>query len=142
MKVCLIDVFESIAGSKKEIWQYDNDTIGISANADLIVFNGHNGLMDYNLDYYTSVDNQIRDVSVIGCVSHSYFKDHLLRAKGYPVLMTTNLMAPEAYVAEALIDAWVNLKPEHEIRTSAGAAYHQYQQCGLNGATNLFKVGW
>lgn len=142
MKVCLLDYLHSVAGKNKTELQLPNEVIGLSSNADLLIFNGHNGLMDYDLDFIASEDDIIRETSVIGCVSHSYFKDHLLASKGYPILMTTNLMAPEAYVMEALIESWLSLKNGAEIRKDAGSAYHQYQKCGINGATKLFKTGW
>jgi hypothetical protein len=56
--------------------------------------------------------------------------------------MTTNFMAPEAYVLEALIKAWATEQSDFYLRNSVGAAYHKYQQCGLKGATNLFCTGW
>lgn len=142
MKQCLIDFFEDLAGKNKDQLSHNGHTIGIGSTADLLVFNGHNGLMDYNLDYIESEDEKIKDAAVIGCISHDYFVEHLKRAKAYPFLMTTNLMAPEAYVVDAVINAWVLQKPETEIRKEAGKAYHKYQQCGLKGATRLFSSGW
>ncbi len=32
----------------------------------------------------------------------------MIASKGYPVLTTTNLMTPEVYVLESLIDSWLN----------------------------------
>ena len=66
--------------------------------------------VDYDIEFIPSKDNVIREASVIGCISHKYFKDHLLVSKGYPILMTTNLMAPEAYVIESVIESWLELK--------------------------------
>lgn len=142
MKACVEDFINSIAGKEKETITLNNKDINISNGADLLVFNGHNGLMDVELDFIESVDKKVRDVSVIGCMSHWFFVDHLKHSKGYPLLMTTNLMAPEAYVLSALIDTWIMGKTESEIRSAAGKAYHQYQKCGVKGATKLFKTGW
>lgn len=149
MEACLEDYLQAISGRKQEDIAIKNNSanpnntpIGIYSNADLIVFNGHNGLMDHTLDFQNSQDNQIRETAVIGCISHRYFKEHLLHSKGYPILMTTNLMAPEGYVLEGLINAWIDQKSGAEIRKNVGKAYHQYQKCGINGATRLFKTGW
>ena len=118
-------------------------TIGLAGNADLLVFNGHNGLMDYyGIKFLKSADQRKREVAVIGCASKSYFNPHLKYAGGYPLLMTTNLMAPEAYVLEGVVDSWAMAGSGGAIRKSAGAAYYAYQHCGLNGATNLFSTGW
>lgn len=142
MKGCLEDFIHSISGNLKEEIKVGDELIKISSGADLLVFNGHNGLMDYNIDFVETADEKVRDVSVIGCISHEYFVDHLKHSKGYPLLMTTNLMAPESYVVNALIDAWVMLKETEAIRQEAGKAYHKYQKCGIKGATRLFKTGW
>jgi len=58
------------------------------------------------------------------------------------VLLTTNLLAPEAYVLAGLIDWWANEKPAASVEEAAGAAYHRFQRCGLRGATRLFTSGW
>lgn len=142
MDACLNDFIRAVSGKQKSNIPINNQTIGIDGHADLIIFNGHNGLMDQDLDFYKSEDDRVRDVAVIGCVSHKYFKDHLNYAKGYPLLMTTNLMAPEAYVMEAVISSWAQLKEGPAIRVATGKAYHKYQNCGLKGATRLFKTGW
>ncbi|MGB1216922.1 MAG: hypothetical protein ACPG5P_03555, partial [Saprospiraceae bacterium] len=72
----------------------------------------------------------------------SYFSEHLKAAKAYPTLMTTNLMAPEAYVMKAFINAWCMQKTEQEIHQAVGEAYHKYQKCGIRGAKRLFRTAW
>jgi hypothetical protein len=143
MKECLGSLFDAISGRKMDSLATETGTIGLSGNADLLAFNGHNGLMDYyGIKFLKSVDQRKREVAVIGCASKSYFNPHLKNAGGYPLLMTTNLMAPEAYVLEGIVDSWAMMESGGAIRKSAGAAYHAYQQCGLRGATNLFSTGW
>lgn len=142
MKECLEDYLNSVSGQVDEFIEVNNENLGIGSNADLLIFNGHNGLMDYDLELIPSEDQIIRETSVIGCISHKYFKEHLLASKGYPLLMTTNLMAPEAYVVESVIESWLNLDDEKVIRQNAGIAYNKYQKCGIKGATKLFKHGW
>jgi len=143
MKVCLTDYFNVISGKRKEQIVVNEQTISIKSNADLIIFNGHNGLMDYNINLVDNQDDKIRETAVIGCISQSYFLEHLKHAKAYPLLMTTNLMAPEAYVSGGLIDAWVqrNSDTEH-IKKEVAKAYHKYQKCGIKGASRLFTSGW
>lgn len=143
MKECLVSLFDAVSGRKMETLTIGSSKIGLAGNADLLVFNGHNGLMDYyDIKFLKSADQLKREVAVIGCASKSYFNPHLKNAGGYPLLMTTNLMAPEAYVLEGVIDSWSMAKDGASIRKAAGAAYHTYQQCGLKGATNLFSTGW
>ena len=143
MKACLMDFLNASAGRKNEVISVDKQSLALGSGADLLVFNGHNGLMDYyETKKIDNLDGQQREASVIGCISHEYFVDYLKQAQTYPLLMTTNLMAPEAYVAEALIEAWVHGKSGEAVRKAAGLAYHNYQKCGVKGATRLFQTGW
>ena len=139
MKACLSDYLQAVCGDKKGFVSVEGENTGLFGNADLIVFNGHNGLMDYEMDYVYNTSEVHRDAAVIACASHRYFTEHFKRAKAFPYLMTTNFMAPEAYVLEGLIDAWVLNK---NARKEAGRAYNEFQKCGINGATRLFKSGW
>jgi hypothetical protein len=60
----------------------------------------------------------------------------------YPLLWTTNLMAPEAYTLKSAIDGWINRESGEQIRERAAMAYDKYQRCGLRGARRLFATGW
>ncbi len=142
MKQLLLDYLDALAGKKRESYMALDSKFSIYSNADLIVFNGHNGLMDYTLDRVASTDSIVRETAVIGCISYDYFKPHFLSSFGYPILTTSNLMAPEAYVVKGLIDAWLDLKSKEDIRVAVGQAYNKYQKCGIRGATNLFYSGW
>ena len=136
MKACLLDYFNALAGNT-------SDAVYLKFGApDLFAFNGHNGLMDCDIDVVFDRDSIRKDAVVIACISHSYFRDYLNAAGGYPLVATTHLLAPEAYVLEGVIDSWVRDKREGEILDAAGAAYHQYQQCGERGARQLFTGGW
>ncbi|HEY7160934.1 MAG TPA: hypothetical protein VH815_06720 [Acidobacteriota bacterium] len=116
---------------------------GFNSKANLICFVGHNGLMDFNLDHYPkSKDSGLRDVMILACASKNYFYQPILQTKANPVLWTTGLMAPEAYVLQAAIDGWLAGKTGDEIRTLAAESYNKYQHCGLNAAKKLFATGW
>lgn len=142
MEVCLHDFFKATSGSTAKTIKANSTTLGVYSNADLLVMNGHNGLMDVDVKHYESIDNKVRDVALIGCITASYFRNHLLHSNAYPLLSTNNLMAPEAYVLNGLIDPWANQKTEKETHNSVAQAYHKYQNCGINGASRLFRVGW
>ena len=68
--------------------------------------------------------------------------EHLLYGKGFPLLTTTNLMAPEAYTLKWAIDGWIRNETELQIRERAAKAYHHYQKCGLNAAKRLLVTGY
>lgn len=148
MHECLTNYFASLAGKKKDILEIDksnsDDLIQIKAfgEADLIAFNGHNGLMDSYSAFFINDDNRMRDAVSISCSSQGYFNEYLNAARAYPLLTTTNLLAPEAYGMEAVIDSWAMLEDGKMIRSKVGAMYHKIHKCGLKGATNLFHTGW
>jgi len=139
MKACLEDYFHALSGKKMEEITIGNQKISCYQNADLLVFNGHNGLMDTSIDPIINQDGIIKDAAVIACASDDYFQEPL---NLFPVLTTTNLLAPEAYVLESLVENWVRLQDGNSFKKTAGKAYHDYQKCGIKGATRLFKSGW
>lgn len=128
---------------KIAIADFLDNAAGLNTKANLICFVGHNGLMDFNLDRYPkSHDSGLRDVMILACASKNYFYQPVLHAKANPVLWTTGLMAPEAYVLQAAIDGWLSGKTGDEIRLLAAESYNKYQHCGLSAAKKLFATGW
>jgi hypothetical protein len=65
-----------------------------------------------------------------------YFEPLLTRAGSKPLLLTTGLIAPEAYTLGAAIEAYVRGGDVHE---AAAQAYARHQTCGIKGARRLFK---
>ena len=139
---CLIDFFNALSGTLIDTVCLGNDTIFTHSKADLVVYNGHNGLMDVWVDDVINVDGVQKDAAVIACSSMYEFNEKLNYAKGYPLVMTTNSLYPGSFILEAIINNWAILEPEEKIRQSAGNAYHRIKRCGINGARNLFSTGW
>lgn len=142
MEDCLMDHANSIAGKSKDNISIDDLKINIRGNADLLFFNGHNGLMDMEIPIIENTDSIKKDAVAIACASHGFFTQHLPYSGGYPLLMTTNLLAPEAYVLEAIVSEWAKGSDGKIVADAAGRAYNQYQKCGYKGARRLFKSGW
>lgn len=143
MKTCLSDYFQALAGKHQQtITITPTESINIYGKADLLAFNGHNGLMDVTTAYPKNQDGVKKDAVIMSCASFTYFEKYLQAGKGYPLLTTTNLLAPEAYVLAAIIESWAKQQSPADIRLAAAKAYNQYQKCGLNGAKRLFKTGW
>jgi hypothetical protein len=112
-------------------------------SADLVAYIGHNGLMDFRLNSHPQRrDDRQRRAIILACASKSYFSSALQRTGATPLLWTTNLMAPEAYVLSAAIDGWVRKESDEQIRLRAADAYHKYQHCGVKAARGLFATGW
>lgn len=139
MKACLTDYFNELAGNKTLNLP---DSLKISTDVDLIVFNGHNGLMDCEIpESNFKLGSKQKETMAIGCVSYAYFSPYWEQLNTFPVLSTTNLMAPEGYVLEGALNSWIELKSGDEIHSSVANAYNKYQKCGFNGAKRLFKSG-
>ena len=118
-------------------------TLHLSGSARLIAYVGHDGLMDFRLTSFPKQrDQERRDAIILACASKSYFAESLRATGARPLLWTTNLMAPEAYILSAAIDGWLNKETDEQIRIRAARPYNQYQHCGLKSASNLFATGW
>lgn len=110
--------------------------------ASLVAFVGHNGLMDVPLGTTPKAAPGMlpRSSMVLACQSEAYFLKALRTGGSHPLLLTTGLMAPEAYTLDASIEAFVRGDDAQAVRRAAAAAYDRYQHCGLNGALRLFST--
>jgi hypothetical protein len=79
-----------------------------------------------------------REAAVLACKSKEYFLEKLEKIGIKPLILTTGLMAPEAYTLDALIRSWAGGDKPFQVRDKAAAAYHKYQKCGLEAAKRLF----
>lgn len=121
----------------------ETQKLSVGGGADLIAYVGHDGLMDFSLPQYPrSADERKREAVILACASKPYFERPLREGGAEPLLWTTGLMAPEAYVLKAAVDGWILSESGDRIRRRAAEAYHKYQHCGLKGAMNLFASGW
>ena len=115
------------------------DNILLYGCADLIVYVGHNGLMDFNIkDIKPHKDNKAKDAIVLACKSKPYFQSTLSKHGCKSVLLTTGFMAPEAYTLKASIDGWLSGESGAQIKERAARAYNKYQKCGLKSSRRLF----
>jgi hypothetical protein len=117
--------------------------LNIGGGADVLAFVGHNGLMDFHLaEYPEKQDEARREAIILSCASKNYFTTPLRRTGAQPLLWTTNLMAPEAYILKAALDGWMLGEDGEKVRQRAALAYNSYQNCGLKSAQGLFASGW
>jgi len=119
------------------------ESLHLNGNANLVAYIGHDGLMDFRLSSVPkNRDSETREAIILACASKSYFADALRSSGAKPLLWTTNLMAPEAYILAAALDGWLKKETDEQIRLRAAKAYNQYQNCGERSARNLFATGW
>jgi hypothetical protein len=118
------------------------DDVRLDGQADLAVYVGHDGLMDFSLTQCPrGRDGNNTDAMVLCCASKRYFSEALRAAGARPLLLTTGLMAPEAYVLEAVVRGWVSGESADHICAGAAIAYNRYQKCGYRAARALFTTG-
>ncbi|WP_028978341.1 hypothetical protein [Sporocytophaga myxococcoides] len=143
IKECTIDFLRSSSGQLKDTIRINNKVIGISGNAELAAYIGHNGLMDFQLsEAFKNTDNKTRDVIILACISKNYYSAHLKSAKVNPIVWTTGFMCPEAYTIHDAITGYLNNESNEKIRTRAALAYSKYQKCSEKAARNLLVTGW
>ena len=141
------DFLEAAAGvpGEKLILSVDGKAVEIyvGGSANLLAYIGHNGLMDFQLSSTPQKrDEEKREAIILACASKSYFTKPLRATGAQPLLWTTNLMAPEAYILSAALDGWLIHESDEQIRLRGAKAYSTYQRIGLRGANGLFATGW
>ena len=143
MKETIADFFAASSGEKLENITANSNTIQILGSADLIAFVGHNGLMDFDLDAQPQKrDDEKRDAVILACASRNYFAEPLKKTGANPILWTSNLMAPEAYILHDALEGWVRNETAQQIRVRAASAYAKYQRISQKSAQNLLVTGW
>ena len=116
-------------------------TVAAGGDAAIVAFVGHNGLMDFSAPScpQARLGALPRSSIILACASKPYFSE-LIRAGGsHPLLLTTGLMAPEAYSLEEALRTFVTGGSPTDARRAAAAVYDRVQHCGLAGALHLFS---
>ena len=140
MHECLNDYFNLLSGNLNEEL---NDSLSDIKHPDLCIFNGHNGLMDEETNYTGRTITPPIDAVSISCISNDYFKEHYEQTGSYPLVLTSGLMYPGAFVMDGIIEAWSNGSTPRKCKEAAGKMYYKYKpESGPNGSQNLFKYGW
>lgn len=146
IKQAILDFFDAAAGASPQkiaVPASPEGTITVRGGANLVAYVGHDGLMDFQLPLVPRKKNENhRDAIILACASKQYFAEGIRTAGAYPLLWTTNLMAPEAYTLKSALDGWIAGETNEQIHERAAIAYDKYQKCGLRGARRLFATGW
>lgn len=143
MRETIDDFFAAVSGGKLENIKAGDSPLQIAGSADLIAFIGHNGLMDFDLkNAPRNADDEKRDAVILACASRNYFAEPLKKTGANPLLWTSNLMAPEAYILHDALDGWVAGETAEQIRVRAASAYAKYQRISRKSALNLLVTGW
>ncbi len=147
IQTAILNFFDAAAGvSSGQITVKDGTqivTLNIRGDSNLVAYIGHDGLMDFKLPRIPRKKNDTpRQAIMLACASKAYFAEPLRASGAYPLLWTTNLMAPEAYTLKSALDGWILGENNEQIRERGAEAYAKYQKCGINGARKLLVTGW
>jgi hypothetical protein len=147
IRAAILGFFQTAAGVKADIGELrprdGPKSVKLPSTADLVVYVGHDGLMDFTLDKtFHGVGGEKREVMILACASKEFFAPALRPTGAQPVLWTTGLMAPEAYTLKGAIDGWIAQESDEQIRQRAAEAYSKYQKISLTAARRLFTAGW
>ncbi|HWS87510.1 MAG TPA: hypothetical protein VN282_11130 [Pyrinomonadaceae bacterium] len=140
-----LDFFNVASGNLNPTFEDGGKTYGLGrgAAAHLVAYVGHDGLMDFQLPALPKRRDEVRrDAVILACASKQYFAAGLRETGAHPLVWTTNLMAPEAYVLKAALDGWLAGEDGEQVKLRAARAYDKYQNCGLRAAQRLFATGW
>lgn len=143
MKETINDFFSAVSGERLENVSVNNQTLQILGSANVVAFVGHNGLMDFKLEKeIVKKDEAERDAIVLACASRNYFAEHLKKTSAKPLLWTSNLMAPEAYILHDALEGWIRGETDSQVQTRAASAYSKFQRISVKSASKLLVTGW
>lgn len=147
IKKCVADFLSAAAGTSPQSIPISTKppetSIAAGGAADLLVYVGHDAFMDFQIPTITGKkEGRPRRTIILACASKPYFASYLRATGAEPLLWTTGLMAPEAYILQAALAGWITAESDEEIRRRAAAAYDKYQKCGARAALRLFVTGW
>ncbi len=106
----------------------------------LVAYVGHDGLMDFPVPWQggPAAGAPPRSSMVLACASRAFFQGPLDQGGSHPLLLTTNLMAPEAYTLEAAVTAWAQGGSTAQVCDAAATAYAVHQKISPKAARRLF----
>ena len=147
IRQAILDFFDAASGGSPETITLPSTshalTLTVRGGSNLVAYVGHDGLMDFQLPSLPRKKKEShREAIILACASMQYFGEALRTSGAYPLLWTTNLMAPEAYTLKGALDGWIAGESNEQIRERAASAYDKFQKCGLRGARRLFATGW
>jgi hypothetical protein len=131
-------VADAYRGSQIQQCLKDFEAAAASGKFDLVAFIGHNGLMDFQLPPPPTTKGNKTDVAVLCCLSDKYFSPRLTANGCRPILMTSQLMYPGAFLLQAAIESWNSGASTASIRSAAAAAYAKNQHISLKAASGVF----
>lgn len=133
-------VAEAWRGSNLKDCYVASEKAMLTGENQLVAFIGHNVLMDSVIEAPAAKATGKTDAIVLCCLSDRYFRERLFAAGVRPVLLTTQLMYPGAFILHDALEPWLAGKDATALRSAAGAAYARNQKIKTAAATGVFSV--
>ena len=140
IRACIEHFASVAAGGEIEEISAGDKTLRAGGAASLIAYIGHDGLMDFRIDWPVNQVAHPKPAIVLCCLSQKYFSAPLKAAGAHPLLTTTQLMYPGAFVLHDALEAWLAGRPAEDIRRAAGAAYAKNQKISQKAALGVFST--
>jgi len=140
IKACLADYLAALAGTLPGEAVAGEQKIAAGGAADLVVFAGHNGLMEFELPLPAAApENKPKTTIALCCLSQAFFSSYLQDLQAEPLLLTTQLMYPAAQVLHESIGGWLAGRDAAACRQLAAAAYAKNQRISVKAAAGVFS---
>ncbi len=114
--------------------------IAAKGEAHVVVYVGHDGLMDFELKEKPKAVKGAPPTSaaIFACASREHFQKILKDIEVHALVLTNGLMCPEAYSLDAMLQAWFSKADAAATREAVAWAYQKYQKCSIKAARGLF----
>ena len=135
----VVDAFFDEAEAGKSL-TFDDGGKRRTVSVSVVGYAGHNRMMDGKKPPPIGKHAAPEAIPsfVMACYSRSYFEAGLTRRGSDMLLMTKQLMAPEGYVVEAIVDAVAANADRPSIKRRAIAAYAKWQKIEEQVAATIF----
>ncbi len=141
IRKCLTDYLAALAGTLKAEAVAGEQKIAAGGAADMVVYAGHDGLMEFELPLPAAgPENKPKRTIALCCMSQVFFTSYLHDLKAEPLLLTTQLMYPAAQVLHEVVGGWLAGKDAAACRQLAAAAYAKNQRISVKAAAGVFTT--
>jgi hypothetical protein len=131
------------SGDAESLIGLGGKVLPIGGGADLIVYMGHNGLMDHKIEkVYRPVNDRKREVMILASMSRGFFANPIRATEATPILWTTGLLIPEAYILREALIGWVVREKSDRCAERAAEVYGRNKNVSLQNARKLFVSSW
>lgn len=126
--VVVADAFAVMGDALAAFFAEAGGHVSSGAVADLIVFVGHDGLMEQAVPVLAPPKEGRRTVAVFACLSERYFGEALRRSGAHGLVVTRDLLAPEGYLTDALVRAFAAGAADEDVVEDVARAYQRFQK--------------